>query len=311
MAEAKDTRHRRATDPPAIQDAGLVTLQIRNAPPRYNPLTDGPPERPENLPETEKGDTQRIQWDAASSLIDEALWVLSDGGLRLLERYKCDWTAWIEFDEFDAATWAQDYPARFQRAFKIVRRGSFAIHQHGQRINGHPARYPSPVAAARAVLWPPIDARITDSELYMLLALAHLADAIEALRKIAKHGDPAPHECEWPAILINEAREWIDTGLALDEAEASKRKALEAARAAHEADPDKIRGRKVRQGASNAGKKQSKWPKRSKEMQAAIDAIHAEEPSLSYEEVKRRASRRHGFPVSALKRYTINPAKKT
>jgi len=311
MAEAKDTRHRRATDPQAIQDAALVTMRIRNAPPRYNPLTDGLSKPPENLPDTGKTHSPHSQWAAASSLIDEGLWVLSDGGLRLLERYKCDRVAWIEFGEFDAVTWAQDYPARFQRAFKIVRRGSLAIYQYGQRINGHPACYPSPVAAARAVLWPRINERITDPELYMILALAHLADAIEALREIARHGDPAPHECEWAANLIDGAREWIDTGLGLDAAETGKRKALEAARAAHEADPDKLRGRKVKEGASEGGLSQSKWPDRAEEMQAAIDAIHANDPGLSYEKVKRLASRRHGFPLSALKRYTTNPAKKT
>lgn len=306
MAGNKDTRRQRTIDPSPIQDAGLVTLQIRNAQQHYNPLTDGPPERPENL---EKGDPQRIQWDTASSLIEDALWILSDGGLCLVERYKCDWNAWIEFDEFDAVTWAQDYPARFQRAFKIVRHGSFAIHQYSQRMNGHPATDPSPVAAARAVLWPRIDERITDPELYMILALAHLADAIEVLRETAKHGDTALHELEWPALLINEARQWIDTGLALDAAEASKREALEAARAAHESDPDKLRGRKVKEGASEGGKLQSKWSKRAEEMQAIIEAIYNENPNLSYEEMKRRANRRHGFPMSALKRYTTNPKK--
>lgn len=85
--------------------------------------------------------------------------------------------------------------------------------------------------------------------------------------------------------------------------------ALEAIRAAHESDPDKLRGRKVAEAASKGGEIQSKWPERAEEMQAAIDAIHAENPSLSYEDIKRRAYSRHAFPLSALKRYTTNPKK--
>lgn len=289
-----------------IRDVGLRNLRFRNEPEPYNPLTDGTPERPENLPDTGKIRSPHYLWDKASTLIGKVLWILSDGGLVLVERYKCDRVAWIEFDEFDAVTWAKDYPARFQRAFKAVRSKLFSIDQHSRT----PYDHMTPVEAARWLSWPRIDSRITDPELYMLLALASLADAIEALLEIVKHGDPAPHECEWPDELINDARDWISTGLALEKAETSKRDALELARAAHEADPDKARGAKVRQGASKGGSQQSKWSHRREEMQAAIDAIHASNPELSYEEMKRRAARRHGFSLTGLKRYTTNPKKK-
>ncbi|OYY74278.1 MAG: hypothetical protein B7Y40_05995 [Gammaproteobacteria bacterium 28-57-27] len=297
----------------AIQNTGLINLRIRNAPSRYNPLTDGIPVLPKNLPATEGEQSPRYQWEIASSLIDEALWCLSDGGSLLVDRYKCDWLEWIENDEFDMVKFSRDFPARFHRAFKTVYRGLGCVYQYSARINGHAPLF-SPVAAARSLLSPSIDDRITDPQLYILLALAKLAHAIESLQEFASDSSLFAPDIECPVLLISYVgyvREWLDTSQRLDEAEVNKRKDLEAAQSAHEADPDKVRGRKVKQGASEGGLIQSKWPERSEEMQTAINAIHGEKPGLSYEEVKRRASRRHGFPMSALKRYTINPARKT
>ena len=75
------------------------------------------------------------------------------------------------------------------------------------------------------------------------------------------------------------------------------------------ADPDMLRGEKQIQGASKGGNARSKWPQRADEMQKAVDAIHAKHPALSYEDIKRRANLDHGYPLSALKRYTSNPKK--
>lgn len=73
-------------------------------------------------------------------------------------------------------------------------------------------------------------------------------------------------------------------------------------------DPDTIRGEKLALSASEGGKNRAKWSKERDAMQAAVDAIHAERPSISFEEVKRIVARRHGYPPHALKRYTKNPA---
>ena len=72
---------------------------------------------------------------------------------------------------------------------------------------------------------------------------------------------------------------------------------------------DSERGYKQRMGASEGGKTRSKWKDNSGEMQEAINALHLERPGVSYEELKRLAQRRHGYPLSALKRYTKNPRK--
>jgi hypothetical protein len=70
------------------------------------------------------------------------------------------------------------------------------------------------------------------------------------------------------------------------------------------------RGFKVVKGASEGGKKQAKWPGKADEMQQAVDSIFAENPQHSYERIKQIASQRHGYPLSALKRYTSNPHRK-
>jgi len=75
-------------------------------------------------------------------------------------------------------------------------------------------------------------------------------------------------------------------------------------------DPDALRGEKTIQAASEGGKARAKWSGQSETMQAAVNAVHAERPSISYEEVKRIVSRRYGYPLSALKRYTKNPRRK-
>lgn len=69
-------------------------------------------------------------------------------------------------------------------------------------------------------------------------------------------------------------------------------------------------GKKTTEGASLGGKTRDKWKSRSEEMQGAVDKIHDEDPDRSYEHIKRLANRRHGFPLSALKRYTKNPRMK-
>lgn len=69
------------------------------------------------------------------------------------------------------------------------------------------------------------------------------------------------------------------------------------------------RGDKTVKSASKGGKAKAVWPDRAPELQAAIEAIHKDRPSISYEEIKRIANQRHGYPISALKRYTTNPKK--
>lgn len=70
------------------------------------------------------------------------------------------------------------------------------------------------------------------------------------------------------------------------------------------------RGQKVTKGASKGGKTRAKWSLREHEMQADIDAVYAEDPTRSYEHIKRIVTQRKGFPESALKRYTTNPKRK-
>lgn len=74
--------------------------------------------------------------------------------------------------------------------------------------------------------------------------------------------------------------------------------------------PHARRGNKTLRSASAGGKTRAQWPSRKDELQAAVDAIHKESPALTYEEIKRRAQKRYGYPQSALKRYTTNPNKK-
>lgn len=73
------------------------------------------------------------------------------------------------------------------------------------------------------------------------------------------------------------------------------------------------RGEKIKKAASSGGKEKAErlgHKRHSSEMQAAVDELHLEQPQWSYEEIKRQLSKRSGWPVSALKRYTKNPRRK-
>lgn len=73
---------------------------------------------------------------------------------------------------------------------------------------------------------------------------------------------------------------------------------------------DLNRGRNLLKAAARGGEAAKIWPSRSEELQAVVDQIFAENPERSYEEIKRTAAKRKGYPMSALKRYTSNPKKK-
>ncbi len=91
---------------------------------------------------------------------------------------------------------------------------------------------------------------------------------------------------------------------------------LQTERLRHEwmTDPDTIRGEEVRAAASKGGRcraKQAGIAAQGPAMQSELDALHKKHPDWSYEELKRHISKRHGFSMASLKRYTRNPKKRT
>lgn len=158
-------------------DAGLATIQDRNAPPQYNPLRDDPPGCPQYF------DRCDIWHDAC-----DAIWAAMDLLTpKRVERRRFDWTS-LSGHRFDARPhlphsrpekdparlWLEqitDYPARFHLAFEKLRVGNMAVHQYGQQMDFG--------EAVRHVL--SVDHRITDPELYALLALAECWWALDGL----------------------------------------------------------------------------------------------------------------------------------
>lgn len=123
--------------------------------------------------------------------------------------------------------------------------------------------------------------------------------AIAALDALS---DGDPYLAAWQTLEAGKLMESVAKTLAVA-------KALDVTRELAENEPHIVRGKKQIQSASNGGKAKAKWPERSGELQKVVNAIHAKHSEWSYEEIKRRAHVDHGYPLSALKRYTYNPRK--
>ncbi len=194
-------------------DAGLINIQARNMPEPFNPLTDSVPERPEHLREFGNSNDPPFLWEKTEEAIYSALGFLEPA--RTITRAR--FAPW--FDEVETI---EDYPARFYRAFRKLRTGMGAVHQYGDdgnpwfRDHGSAARNILNLDQWTAKSWPyrPIE-RITEPELYALLALAACWWALRELRRLPETW--SRDDLDYIAGKVRDAERWLAEAYRLNE----------------------------------------------------------------------------------------------